>query len=154
MSKLARVLIADDEPDLIEDYQSAFAHPEFGDTDAQLAELQDELFGLQSANRSLPQVEIVAVSQGEAAVQAITHSRTAKQPFSVAFIDVRMPPGMNGLEAAVKIREIDTELPIVIVTAYTDIQTIDLARKVPPADRLFVLQKPFHTTEILSLIHI
>src|SRR3546814_19355386 len=44
-----------------------------------------------------------------------------------------------------------SDLPIVIVTAYTDIQTIDLAKQIPPADRLFVLQKPFHTTEIQQL---
>ncbi len=151
MSKLARVLIADDEPDLIEDYHSAFAPMEPEVADLRLAALQDELFGSQHANGSLPQVEVVAVSQGEAAVQEISHARSASQPFSVAFIDVRMPPGISGVEAAAKIREIDPDLPIVIVTAYTDIQTIDLAERIPPADRLFVLQKPFHTTEIQQL---
>src|SRR3546814_19153594 len=63
-----------------------------------------------------------------------------------------MPPGINGLEAAVKIREIDARLPIGIVTAYTDIQTIDLAKEITPAVRLFVLQKPFHTTELQQLV--
>src|SRR3546814_14148419 len=78
------------------------------------------------------------VNQGEAAVQIVSSSRDRGLPFSAAFLDVRMPPGINGLEAAVKIREIDARLPIVIVTAYTDIQTIDLAKQIPPADRLFV----------------
>src|SRR5690606_35665173 len=111
----------------------------------------DELFGPQGSAASLPQVELVAVNQGEAAIQAIARGRDQSLPFSAAFLDVRMPPGINGLEAAIKIREIDERIPIVIVTAYTDIQTIDLARKIPPADRLFVLQKPFHTTEIQQL---
>jgi two-component system, cell cycle sensor histidine kinase and response regulator CckA len=151
MNTTARILVADDEPDLIEDYHCAFALPESGSTSLRLAELQDELFGSQHGNGSLPQVELVGVNQGEAAVQTIARSHDLGQPFSAAFLDVRMPPGMNGLEAAIKIREIDARLPIVIVTAYTDIQTIDLAKQIPPADRLFVLQKPFHTTEIQQL---
>lgn len=151
MNTTARILVADDEPDLIEDYHCALAMPETRAADRRLSELQEELFGPQSMKASLPKVELVAVSQGESAVQAIARSRDQGLPFSAAFLDVRMPPGMNGLEAAIKIREIDARLPIVIVTAYTDIQTIDLAKQIPPADRLFVLQKPFHTTEIQQL---
>lgn len=151
MNATARILVADDEPDLIEDYHCALALPGTGDADLRLAELQDELFGAQNAKSSLPSVELVSVNQGEAAVQTVARSRDQGQPFSAAFLDVRMPPGINGLEAAIKIREIDARLPIVIVTAYTDIQTIDLAKQIPPADRLFVLQKPFHTTEIQQL---
>jgi signal transduction histidine kinase len=151
MANLARILVADDEPDLIDDYQCALAIRGTGDADLRLAELQDELFGPQRSSASLPEVELVAVNQGEAAVQAIFQAREQGTHFSAAFIDVRMPPGINGLEAAIKIREIDAQLPIVIVTAYTDIQTIDLAKQIPPADRLFVLQKPFHTTEIQQL---
>lgn len=151
MTAIARVLIADDEVDLIEDYHAALAMAEPKNTDTRLAELQDELFGPQHCNSSLPPIELVSVNQGEAAVQAVSRAQDEHRPFSVAFIDVRMPPGINGLDAAAKIREIDERLPIVIVTAYTDIQMIDLAKKVPPADRLFVLQKPFHTTEIQQL---
>jgi len=151
MNTTARILVADDEPDLIEDYHCALALPDQGATDLRLSELQDELFGPQTMKASLPKVELVAVNQGEAAVQAIARSRDQGLPFSAAFLDVRMPPGMSGLEAAIKMREIDARLPIVIVTAYTDIQTIDLAKQIPPADRLFVLQKPFHTTEIQQL---
>src|SRR3546814_16531507 len=90
---------------------------------------------------------LVSVNQGEAAVRSVVRSRDQGQPFSAAFLDVRMPPGNNGLEAAIKIREIDARLPIVIVTASTDIQTIALAKKIPPADRILVLPKPFPTTE-------
>lgn len=151
MNAIARILVADDEPDLIEDYHCALALPGAGDEDLRLAELQDELFGAQNPKSSLPDLELVSVNQGEAAVQSVARSRDQGQPFSAAFLDVRMPPGINGLEAAIKIREIDARLPIVIVTAYTDIQTIDLAKQIPPADRLFVLQKPFHTTEIQQL---
>lgn len=151
MGNPARILIADDEPDLVDDYQCALITRAPEESEMRLAELQDELFGPQPSSTSLPQLELVAVNRGEAAVEAVSQARDQGQPFSAAFLDVRMPPGMNGLEAAMKIRELDAQLPIVIVTAYSDVQTIDLAKQIPPADRLFVLQKPFHTTEIQQL---
>src|SRR3546814_15658928 len=129
MNATARILVADDEPDLIEDYHCALALPGTGDEDPRLVELQDELFGAQSPKSSLPNVELVSVNQGEAAVRSVVRSRDQGQPFSAAFLDVRMPPGINGLEAAIKIREIDARLPIVIVTASTDIQTIQMAKQ-------------------------
>ncbi|HEX6260275.1 MAG TPA: ATP-binding protein, partial [Woeseiaceae bacterium] len=102
-------------------------------------------------NGKLPPIDLVAVQQGDLAVQAVSHARDEGRPFDLAFIDVRMPPGMNGLDTAAKIREIDDNLPIVIVTAYTDVQTVDLVERVPPAHRVFILQKPFHRIEIQQL---
>src|SRR3546814_2499204 len=127
MNATARILVADDEPDLIEDYHCALALPGTGDEDPRLVELQDELFGAQSPKSSLPNVELVSVNQGEAAVRSVVRSRDQGQPFSAAFLDVRMPPGIDGLEAGIKIREIDAPLPIVIVTASTAVPTIGLA---------------------------
>src|SRR3546814_20787662 len=91
------------------------------------------------------------VNQGEAAVQIVASSRDRGLPFSAAFLDVRMPPGINGLEAAVQIREIDASLPIAIVTAYTDIPTIDIAKAIPPPTRIFVLPTTFPTPAIQHL---
>src|SRR3546814_8654063 len=95
MNATARILVADDEPDLIEDYHCALALPGTGDEDPRLVELQDELFGAQSPKSSLPNVELVSVNQGEAAVRSVVRSRDQGQPFSAAFLDVRMPPGRS-----------------------------------------------------------
>jgi len=151
MGEVARVLVADDELDLIEDYQSALVVPEPRDDDKRLAELQDELFGPRHSITNLPPIELVSVNQGEAAVREISAACKSRRPFSLAFLDVRMPPGINGVEAAKEIRAIDPDLPIVIVTAFTDVQTLDLAKSIPPVERLFLLYKPFHTTEIQQL---
>src|SRR3546814_2540776 len=82
MNATARILVADDEPDLIEDYHCALALPGTGDEDPRLVELQDELFGAQSPKSSLPNVELVSVNQGEAAVRSVVRSRDQGQPFS------------------------------------------------------------------------
>src|SRR3546814_14175797 len=105
MDTIARILVADDEPALIEDYHCALAQPESAGPSLRLVELQDELFGPQRATGSLSNVELVTVNQGEAAVQIVASSRDRGLPFSAPFLDVRMPPGINGLEAAVKIPE-------------------------------------------------
>lgn len=146
-----RVLVADDEASLIEDYQYALVQPQVGRIDQRLAELHNELFGPISNHAKLPEIDLVTVRQGRDAVEQVRRALEEARPFSAAFIDVRMPPGVNGIDTAAQIRAIDENLQIVIVTAYTDIQTIDLIKKVPPAHRLFVLQKPFHAIEIQQL---
>ena len=71
-------------------------------------------------------------------------ANAANQPFAVVFLDMRMPPGPDGLWAAQRIREIDQQVEIVICTAYSDVDPLEIGRRVPPADKLFYLQKPFH----------
>ena len=64
------------------------------------------------------------------------------------FLDVRMPPGIDGIETAVRLRAIDPALHIVIVTAHHDVNPATLLNRVPPADKLLYLQKPFSVHEI------
>src|SRR3546814_16241855 len=120
MNATARILVADDEPDLIEDYHCALALPGTGDEDPRLVELQDELFGAQSPKSSLPNVELVSVNQGEAEVRSVVRLRDKGQPFSAAFLDARMPTGINGLEAAIKSRELDARTPTATGMSRTD----------------------------------
>jgi CheY-like chemotaxis protein len=87
----------------------------------------------------------------EDAVQAVLEANAEGRPFSVAFLDMRMPPGPDGVWAATRIRELDSQLDIVIVTAYCDIDPEEITRRVPPAGSLFYLQKPFHAHEVRQL---
>lgn len=148
MSSPARILIADDEPDLIEDYQCALAVPDAGAANLRLVELQDELFGPQGSAGSLPQVELVAVNQGEAAIQAVARGRDQSLPFSAAFLDVRMPPGINGLEAGKRIRRLDQDVPIVFVSGYSDVSKGDLMQSVPPSSKVHYFSKPLSFSDL------
>ena len=71
--------------------------------------------------------------------------------FSVAFIDIRMPPGPDGMWTAEQIRTLDSDIEIVTMTGYTDVNPSDIARRVPPVHKLLYLQKPIHIQEIFQL---
>ena len=87
----------------------------------------------------------------ESAVEAVRESLAAGAPFAIAFLDMRMPPGPDGVWAAARIRELDPAIEIVICTAYTDVDAGEIAELVPPEEKLSYLQKPFHPNEIRQL---
>ena len=73
------------------------------------------------------------------------------RPFAIAFLDVRMPPGPDGVYAAERIRMLDSEVNIVFVTGYSDTPLEQIASRVPPADKLLYLQKPLQSSELKQL---
>ena len=87
----------------------------------------------------------------EAAVAAVRDALAAEEPFAVAFLDMRMPPGPDGVWAAARIRELDPAIEIVVCTAYSDIDPRDIGGMVPPEEKLSYLQKPFHPHEIRQM---
>src|SRR6202046_5409726 len=87
----------------------------------------------------------------EAAVAAVRAALAAEDPFAVAFLDMRMPPGPDGVWAAARIRELDPAIEIVVCTAYSDIDPRDIGGMVPPEEKLSYLQKPFHPHEIRQM---
>jgi signal transduction histidine kinase len=90
-------------------------------------------------------------SQGQDAVAAVDAGVASGNPFAAVFLDVRMPPGWDGVRTAEAIRKSDPEVNIVIVTAYSDVQQEDIAERVPPADKLLYVQKPCHAPELRQL---
>ncbi len=87
----------------------------------------------------------------EAAVAAVREALAADDPFAVAFLDMRMPPGPDGVWAAARIRELDPAIEIVVCTAYSDVVPRDIGAMVPPEEKLSYLQKPFHPHEIRQM---
>jgi two-component system cell cycle sensor histidine kinase/response regulator CckA len=106
---------------------------------------------LGAASRMQGQVELCLCRQGEEAVERVRGSLQAGRPFAVIFLDVRMPPGIDGVRTAEMIRAIDSMVNIVIVTAYSDVPPDDMSARVPPADKFLYIQKPCHAPEIRQL---
>jgi signal transduction histidine kinase/AmiR/NasT family two-component response regulator len=69
----------------------------------------------------------------------------------MAFVDVRMPPGWDGVETTAKIWEKYPDLQVVICTAYSDYSWKDMVKKLGYSDRLVILKKPFDNVEVLQL---
>nr|MBF0221604.1 response regulator transcription factor [Desulfobulbaceae bacterium] len=140
-----RILIVDDEESILESYQQIFAKPL---NRSRLDDLEMSLFTTTSLAVDKPQFDIKCCRQGDEAVSSVRNALADNKPFSVAFIDVRMPPGPDGVSTAEQIRQLDPHINLVIVTAYSDISPIEISRRVQPPEKLLYVQKPFHTHEI------
>jgi diguanylate cyclase (GGDEF)-like protein len=153
-----RVLIADDEAEVRDAYRQILSEADMSGETAVFHNLRDRLFAKnmpEQTARSLSggETTFVAVFCGgaEAAVSAVRDALAADDPFAVAFLDMRMPPGPDGVWAAARIRELDPAIEIVICTAYSDIDPRDIGGLVPPEEKLSYLQKPFHPHEIRQM---
>ena len=154
-----RVLVVDDEQAVLDAYRQVLGKAARSSADREaMDELRAKLFvagaGAPAAVGSLPQrnqFEPVFCNGAEAAVAAVREACGAGRPFAVVFLDMRMPPGPDGAWAAGRIREIDPQAEIVICTAYSDVDPLEIGRRVPPEDKLFYLQKPFHPHEVRQM---
>jgi len=149
--KHLKILIADDEEMILELYYHVLGqHHDISPSESEMDVLGDELFsnGNTVTVPAQPVYDLTLCRQGEEAVEAVRNAESEGYPFAIAFLDVRMPPGPDGIWAAENIRTICPDTQIVIVTGYSDIDPAEIERRVPPSDRLLYIQKPFHTFEI------
>ena len=141
-----RILIVDDEPAMHDSYRRCFAPVRCDDA---LRVMATELFGEPAdAPEPLDGFEFIHCDQGIDAVAEIERARAEGRPFAVAFIDIRMPPGIDGRETARRIRESDAEVNLCVVTGYSDFTPMEIAKVAGPADKMFYIAKPFDVAEI------
>ena len=151
-----RVLVADDEAAVRDAYRSVLAPPQPDGGRRELDALRARLFAAPEAAPAAPGDPMFEVEFCASAAEAVGRAQeagTAGRPFAVYFLDMRMPPGQDGAWAAERIRALDPLAEIVVCTAYSDVDPAEIGRRVPPADRLFYLQKPFHPHEVRQLAH-
>jgi diguanylate cyclase (GGDEF)-like protein len=153
-----RVLIADDEAEVRDAYRQILIEADMSSETAVFHNLRERLFNKNAQEqlaRSLSAGETTFVpvfcEGAEAAVAAVRDALAAEDPFAVAFLDMRMPPGPDGVWAAARIRELDPAIEIVVCTAYSDIDPREIGGLVPPEEKLSYLQKPFHPHEIRQM---
>lgn len=147
-----RVLIADDDEHILECYRSAFGdnHPN-GFVQA-LSSLEAELFEPLPEAASAPRFDVVACSQGRDAISLAAEATREGRPFDVVILDVRMPPGIDGVEAGTLIRQLDPEVEIVFVTGFSDLTMSELARRVPPPVKLHYFNKPLSFMQLAQSV--
>jgi signal transduction histidine kinase len=106
------------------------------------------LFGGPPLSEALERFDLDCADQGQAAFFMVQLARNEGRPYAVAFVDMRMPPGWDGLETIEHLWEVDAELQVVICSAYTDHSWEDIVRRLGHDDRLLILQKPFSSIEV------
>ena len=142
-----RVLIVDDQPDIHWDFREML-------TPGQVATIVDDLvtpFDDQPGTTLLPTFELFHATQGEEACDVVRGANASKCPIAVAFVDIRMPPGIDGVETTRLMRKIDSAIEIVLMTAYTDKSLPEIMHGMAAPHKLLYIRKPFSREEIQQI---
>jgi two-component system, cell cycle sensor histidine kinase and response regulator CckA len=146
-----RILVVDDNPAIHDDFRKILA-PNTGRA-ADLDAAEAILFAAPQRASARKHFEIDSAFQGEEAVQKVRAAEAEARPYAMAFVDVRMPPGWDGVETITRLWEAAPDLQVVLCTAYSDYSWQDIADRVIAAHNMVVLKKPFDNIEVLQLAH-
>jgi len=143
-----RVLLVDDTPAIHEDFRKILA----GTTrTAALDEDEAILFGGTAAQTAPISFEVSSAFQGAEAIEKVRASLETQCPYAMAFVDMRMPPGLDGVETVERLWKVDPELQVVLCTAYSDYSWMEVLSRLDVGDRLLILKKPFDSIEVYQL---
>lgn len=145
-----RVLVVDDHRPIHNDFRDILTKTKTAT--AKFKQLESSFFG-EAVDTSLvlPEYELHSAHQGQEALAKVIESLSQQRPFALIFMDVRMPPGWDGIETIRRIREVDLQAEVVICTAYADYTWEEIYRLFGDTDRLVFLRKPFDHTEVRQL---
>lgn len=146
-----KILVADDEDVILNVYRRMLG-PKAPNKKAELERMAQDLFDLEPASesRSFPRFDVSLFNQGDLAIQAAEQAKQKGERYAIAFLDMRMPPGKNGLQTASHLIRLDPEIEIVIVSAFSDYPRVDIAEALGK-DRFLILRKPFQPEELQQI---
>jgi PAS domain S-box-containing protein len=144
------ILVVDDNLSIHEDFQKIFGSllPD----SSKLDDASAQLFGT-STDEKAPSYKLHFASQGQDGLEMVRAALAENRPYAMAFLDVQMPPGWDGIQTMTEIWKIAPDLQIVICTAYSTYSFADL-QKFGRADQFVVLKKPFDPIEVLQLANV
>ncbi|MGO9896034.1 MAG: ATP-binding protein [Bryobacteraceae bacterium] len=154
MSSLAvkanrRILVIDDVEEIHEDLRKILAP---GPRDAIELE-EDEAFLFGAAPMETIHFEVDSAYQGQEGLEKVRQALSEGRPYAMAFVDIRMPPGWDGVETIARIWQVDPNLQAVVCTAYSDYSWHDMHKRLGHSDSLLILKKPFDSIEVIQLAH-
>jgi two-component system, cell cycle sensor histidine kinase and response regulator CckA len=145
-----RILVVDDNPRIHEDIRKILCPPQ---DDVDLAQEEAALFGATPVADERSDFEINSAHQGQEGLALVEQALAEGRPYSMAFVDVRMPPGWDGIETIQHIWRCHPDLQVVICTAYSDHSWDEIIQRIGKSDNLVILKKPFDNIEVLQLAH-
>ena len=147
--KSHRILVVDDNPAIHEDIKKILC-PVITDD---LSQDEAALFGTASPATERSEFEIDSAHQGQEGLAMVEKALGDGRPYSMAFVDVRMPPGWDGIETIRQVWNRYPELQVVVCTAYSDHSWDEIIRDLGKSDSMVILKKPFDNIEVLQLAH-
>jgi signal transduction histidine kinase len=144
------VLIVDDTPAIHQDFRRILSSDS---GPMQLREMGAALFGTPAPSPQGYRFEVDSAFQGEEALRRVREARAEGRPYALAFIDIRMPPGMDGVETTARLWQEEPDLQVVLCSAYTDYSWEQVTQRLGISQRLLILHKPFDSIEVRQLAH-
>ena len=145
-----RILVIDDDQEIWKAYKMVL-EPETTPGDSARAEMDLLLRSDQAEENKDDCFQVAYAGQGKEGFAMAKAALVESAPFALAFIDVRMPPGWDGMETTARIRQLDPDVEIVIVTAYSDRSCEEIVRAVGSPDKILFIRKPFDPEELKQL---
>jgi PAS domain S-box-containing protein len=147
--KNRRILVIDDNEGIHADFRAILASVD--EHSVTLREAKTAIFGNGSNCPEHTDFEVDSAFQGQAGLEKVRQALGEGRPYAMAFVDIRMPPGWDGIETIRRIWQTYPELEVVICTAYSDYDWSQIVAKLGQTDRLLILKKPFDNVEVYQL---
>lgn len=154
-SQSPRLLVADDDRSVLAAYRlvldkladAAAVENMFG-----LDSLEAELFG--QPPRPKADWRVTFVDQGIDAVNAVRYSLEDSDPYTAIFLDVRMPPGIDGYETARRIRALDNQVHLIVVSGFSDYSVEDFLKVAGPEHLFSYIPKPLWPDQLRKVARV
>jgi len=144
-----RLLIIDDNESIHDDLRKILVHRQ---QDSGLSNDEAILFGAVEENGGTV-FDVDSAFQGQDGLEAVRRAVEERDPYAVAFVDVRMPPGWDGIETIRHLWQVDPELQAVICTAHSDYNWNAISQQLGVSHNFVILKKPFDNIEVKQLAH-
>ena len=147
-----RILVIDDSEAIHRDFREILC-PEQSQSLEEMEQMEEMLFGAPSSSESSssPVFEVDSAFQGEEGLAKVREAESAGRPYSLVFLDYRMPPGWNGLETLRHLRKVAPSLQVVLCSAYSDYSWEEFIQEFGETQTLRELRKPFDARELHQL---
>src|SRR6202795_3357106 len=148
MSVNRRILIIDDNRDIHRDFRKVIGG---GLDDASsMAAAELAILGETAPTSVKNTFEIDSAYQGQEGVALVQKALDEGRPYAMAFVDMRMPPGWDGLETIERLWTVDPDVQVVICSAHSDYDWTDVVARLDHSDKLLVIKKPFEAIEVMQ----
>lgn len=141
-----RLLVVDDNHAIHDDFRKILLPPE-----DEADPFETAAFGRAAPALVRGHFEIDSAYQGHESLERVCQAADRGRPYAVVFMDIRMPPGWDGVETTARLWARDPDLQVVICTAYSDYSWEEMTAKLGQSDRLVILKKPFDPIEVVQL---
>jgi diguanylate cyclase len=145
-----RILIIDDNAAIHLDFRKVLGAQAEHSAQAALDVLEANLFGETVAATARPNFDIDSAHQGQEGVAMVQQALAEGRPYAMAFVDMRMPPGWDGLKTIEHLWTTDPDVQVVICSAHTDYDWTEVVERLGHSDKLLVLRKPAEPIEVLQ----